>query len=86
MNRGAERLAELFPNHGDQKKIAKDVGTDQSVVSRWIRGERKPKVPQRAKLEDLYGIGWRLWDDDVADAASGPVEAEPPSSNDDAAE
>lgn len=74
MNRGAARLAELFPHHGDQKRIAEAVEVDQGAVSRWIRGKRKPEVTQRARLEDLYGIGWRMWDepivaDDVAEAS-----------------
>lgn len=78
VNRGATRLLELFPDRGGQTVVARTVGTSPSVVSRWMRSERRPSAKQRARLEDLYGIGWRLWDqraptnDAAPPAQSGP--------------
>ena len=65
-NRGAARIRQLFPDHGDQIKVTRATGVKQGVVSRWFSGRRKPDPKQRAKLEDLYGIGWRLWDEDLS--------------------
>lgn len=67
-NRGAQRLRKLGLT---QSEVASAVGTNQSVVSRWERGERKPDPEKRAKLEDLYAIGWRLWDVEIAEEANG---------------
>ena len=72
MNRGAIRLNELFPallesgkpDRKRQARIAEEVDVDQSTVSRWLSGDRKPDSEMRALLEDLYGIGWRLWDEE----------------------
>lgn len=70
-NRGAERLRELFPREkGGQTAVTKATGVAQGVVSRWFSADRKPDPTQRAKLEDLYGIGWRLWDVEVDEAVS----------------
>jgi len=60
-NRGAQRLRELFPERS-AKRLADQVGVDQSVAGRWRSGDRSPEPKNRAKLEELYGIGWRLWD------------------------
>ena len=83
MNQGAVRLAKMFPDRGGQKQISEDIGVSLGVVSRWVRGIRKPDPVRRAKLEQFYGIGWQLWD--LPDA-SNRVEADPPSSDDNAAE
>lgn len=83
MNRGAARLAELFegrapgPRGGVQQQIADAIGVSQSIVSRWLSGDRRPDPVQRARMEDLYGIGWRLWDQDV-EAESGPGSSDAP--------
>jgi ribosome-binding protein aMBF1 (putative translation factor) len=77
-NQGARRMREMFPDHGAQTLIAHNVGSTPAVVSRWYRGDRAPDPVMRAKLEDLYGIGWRLWDQDTeepADSATGATEA-----------
>ena len=66
MNNGARRLRELFPRRGGQRRVAEAVGVPPGVVSCWYRSLRRPDTVQRAKLEDLYGIGWRLWDTDDA--------------------
>ena len=42
---------------------------DRPRVSRWWNGHRLPEPKERAAIEDLLGVGWRLWDDPV-DAAS----------------
>jgi len=67
-NRGAQRLRELFPERS-AKRLADQVRVDQSVAGRWRSGDRSPEPKNRAKLEELFGIGWRLWDM--------PIEEEP---------
>ncbi len=52
-----------------QKDIAKAIGGAQSSVSQWIHGVRLPDAPTRARLEDMYGIYWRLWDAPVRSTA-----------------
>lgn len=69
MNLGAARLQSVMATLVLQvSDVADLMGVDQSVVSRWVRGERRPDPRMRARLEDLYGIGWRLWDTDSAPA------------------
>ena len=66
---GAARLRELFPDRGGQTEIVSATGYGRPVVSRWYNGHRRPGLVARAKLQDLYGIGWRLWDEPVRNAA-----------------
>jgi transcriptional regulator with XRE-family HTH domain len=63
MNRGAERLRELLGERGAPAKLAKKLGADPAMVSRWVNGDRTPDTIYRAKLEDEFGIGWRSWDE-----------------------
>lgn len=56
-------LGRLFPNHGDRTKISDAVGVGVDVVSRWMSGATKPDPQRRGRLEELYGINWRLWDE-----------------------
>lgn len=65
-NRGA---AELIRVGITQIQLAKKTGCSQSVVSQWMNGSQLPSAPLRAKLEDTFGIYWRLWDQPV-DVAS----------------
>ena len=74
-NRGAQRLQELFPGRGGQAKCSAEVGVKLGVVSRWMRSERKPSPEQRARLEDLYSIGWRAWDEPAV--VPEPAKSEP---------
>lgn len=63
-NEGARLLSEKLA-HGDTQELAKRIGVDPSVVSRWASGQRKPRPDHRAKLEDdpEIQIPWRLWDE-----------------------
>jgi transcriptional regulator with XRE-family HTH domain len=63
MNRGAVRLKELLGERGAPARLAKELDVDPAMVSRWMNGLVSPDTTYRAKLEDEYGIGWRLWDD-----------------------
>ncbi len=72
MNRGAERLKALL-KHGDQKKLAKRLGVDEGQFSRWLNGKARPPTTVRATLEDEYGIGWRLWDEDCEEDDEPPA-------------
>lgn len=73
-NRGAESLRALGKT---QAEIASAIGTGQSVVCRWVSGERKPDTKYRLALQELYQIGWRQWDDEYdADAPTEGDESE----------
>lgn len=68
MNRGAVVAREKLQARGEKAKLAKALGIGQDLVSRWLSGDRVPDTKQRAHLEDLYEIGWRLWDEPLDDA------------------
>ena len=66
MNRGAEQLRGKLIKRGARAALAKGVGVKPYQVSHWLAGgDRKPNYKQRAFLEDEYGVGWRLWDEEV---------------------
>ncbi len=65
MNRGALELQGKLADHGKQAELARDFGVGPDRVSRWLSGKHRPDATWRAKLEDKFGIGWRLWDEDT---------------------
>jgi len=65
MNRGAEELKRALAERGDASRLAEELETDLSVVSRWLNGHRAPDPRFRALLQDRYGIDWRLWDEAI---------------------
>jgi transcriptional regulator with XRE-family HTH domain len=69
-NKGALLLRERLEAHGARAALAKSLEVGPDLVSRWLSGERVPNTLHRRRLEDEYGISWRLWDDAV-DAANG---------------
>ncbi len=73
MNRGAQQLGEKLAKHGDKRPFAKWIGIEPAQLSHWLNGSRKPDTKQRAAIEDEHQIGWRTWDDEIADEAT-PVE------------
>jgi transcriptional regulator with XRE-family HTH domain len=46
--------------------LAGKLGVDPAAVCKWLKGKHVPAARFRAKIEDEYGIGWRLWDQEVA--------------------
>lgn len=74
MTRGAARLKQLLSGHGEQRKFVnrckkKGLRVDEPMVSRWVRGERKPTPEQMAALEDIAGIPMRAWVEEAKGAA-----------------
>lgn len=59
LNRGAVALSRLDKT---QAEIAAELGTQQSVVCRWLSGERKPLATFRVRLRELYQIDFESWD------------------------
>lgn len=57
---GAFQLARLVSN---QAAFAKELGVEQSTVSRWISGEKIPSVEYRAILSRELGIAERDWEE-----------------------
>jgi hypothetical protein len=65
MNRGAEQLKEKLKKRGAKAALAKSIGVEPYQVSHWLAGgKRKPNPVQRAFIEDVYSVGWRLWDEE----------------------
>ncbi len=58
---------------GTQAEFGAAIGVGQDVVSRWLCGATRPDTRMRAVLEDTYGIGWRLWDQEVAPSSRPPL-------------
>jgi hypothetical protein len=62
-NLGAFELVELGLT---QQAIASVLGCQQGHVHFWMHGSRLPSAVYRAKIEDAFGIYWRLWDQPIA--------------------
>lgn len=45
-----------------QGDLARDLGTNSSVVNRWLHGDQKPSRPFAKVLEERYGIDQGDWD------------------------
>lgn len=65
-NKGARKLRAAIKRLGSQAEICRALDVDSAVVSRWASGERLPEPIARARLEDLYGIFWRSWDEAIS--------------------
>lgn len=63
VSKGSKRFAELCKPHGRMGQVAKELGAQQSLVSRWAAGVRTPSAPWRIKLEQQYGIPLADWDE-----------------------
>lgn len=55
------KLDELFEKkygaiRGDQTKLAKDLGADQSTISGWIKGRTTPTKDFLKKMAKLFGV------------------------------
>lgn len=68
VNKGALLLQEKTKERGAKANLARDLQVEPDVISRWLSSDRVPSPLHRRKLEDDYGISWRLWDD-AADSA-----------------
>lgn len=64
-NQGAAEFTKLTATL-TQSQIASSIGVAQSNVSHWMSGRQLPDGVARARLEDTYGIYWRLWDQPLA--------------------
>lgn len=66
MTRGALRLAAELKARGlSQTSLAEQLDVDGSMVSRLVRGARKPSLAIAARLEELLAIPMPLWAVDV---------------------
>lgn len=55
---GARQLRAVSMSH---KQVADLIGVDQSVVSRWRNGKRKPSGDSLFLLSDAFGIEPQAW-------------------------
>jgi transcriptional regulator with XRE-family HTH domain len=58
-------LAPLVAERGKKVELARSLKVDQSMVTRWVSGERTPPAGSRLELQERFGIDWRLWDEEV---------------------
>lgn len=64
VNRGAQRLLELYPNRGDLTRLAEQRDIDQGYLSRIARDERRPGTELRRKFwEGPEQIPMHWWDE-----------------------
>jgi transcriptional regulator with XRE-family HTH domain len=75
-NRGAIALKLKLAARGARADLAREFDIEQSLVSHWLSGDRKPDPKNRARIEDGYGVPWRIWDDEFPVAEADKVEAE----------
>jgi transcriptional regulator with XRE-family HTH domain len=67
MNRGAARLAELLAVRGQKANLSKEAGIDPSLITRWSKGEQKPKTAQRLALAERLEIDLSWWDEELVE-------------------
>jgi transcriptional regulator with XRE-family HTH domain len=63
VNRGAEELARLTQQRGEQQRLAAVADLDEGYMSRITRGVRIPGLDARRKLEAHAGIPMQWWDE-----------------------
>lgn len=74
MNRGALALRAVMGRRKLTQAAVRDkVGVSSGVVTRWVRGTRRPSARMAQALRKLFGIRAELWLEDVDE--SGAVEA-----------
>lgn len=73
MSKGRRLLIKALAERGAQTDIARRIGVDQSVVSRWQSGRQSPSAKSRFDLERELGIPPRSWeeDDEATDEEAG---------------
>ena len=49
-----------------QTQLAKNLGVAQAHVYYWLHGKRLPSARYRARIQDLYGVDWRSWDEPMS--------------------
>jgi transcriptional regulator with XRE-family HTH domain len=55
MEKMLKELAEICRIHGSQKKIAKEIGVSEQVLSNWMTGMRRPSLGSFFKIRDFLG-------------------------------
>lgn len=57
MEKTANRLKQLREKTGlNQSQLAKKIGISEQSISKYERGERKPKIDKLEALADFYGV------------------------------
>lgn len=82
VNRGAEELARLTQQRGEQQRLATAANLDEGYLSRITRGVRVPGLDARRKLEAHASIPMQWWDEpatseQLADRARREATTEP---------
>lgn len=63
ISKASRTFAELCKPHGRMQEVARELGAQQSLVSRWASGDRTPSAPWRVKIKARYGIDFPDWDE-----------------------
>ena len=67
VSRGAELLNDVMKSRGlVQRDIENALEVTRGLVSRWLRGQRKPGRAFAMALDELYGISPAAWDEPPA--------------------
>jgi transcriptional regulator with XRE-family HTH domain len=48
---------QLVKNDMSQRELSEQLGIHESLVSRWMKGERVPTLPRIIKLSSIFGVG-----------------------------
>tara|TARA_B110000211_G_C13786488_1_gene424284 strand:+ start:401 stop:568 length:168 start_codon:yes stop_codon:yes gene_type:complete len=40
-----------------QRELSNQLGVHESLISRWMKGERVPTLPRIIKLSSIFGVG-----------------------------
>jgi transcriptional regulator with XRE-family HTH domain len=73
VNKGALKLKQFVPPRSGaterpsgQTRMALELGIDQAHLSRILSGKVKPSSPMRARIEERYGVYWKLFDEEAS--------------------
>ncbi len=69
MNRAAKHIRRLYPDRGDQVRLARELGISQGYLSRLMSAEQTPGVGVRRVFLKKLKIGMELWDQETAPSA-----------------
>lgn len=67
----AEMLRIALSGRGAAALLAKELGVDQSLVTRWMKRTRRPNTAQRVLIEQKYGIPILGWDEGFDESDQG---------------
>ena len=68
-----ERLGAALSERGAAAQLAKELGVDPSLVTRWVQRTRRPNTAQRVHSEQKHGIPILDWDEGFEESSQEPA-------------